>query len=79
MIATRLMLVELVRVVSEMLIHLILFDYDPSNIHLDAQVHSLAGENRLLYDAAVEMGWESRSLEDVAWACSARIYLCPER
>ena len=70
MIATRLMLVELIRVVAERLIHLVLYDFNPVDIHLQTSVHSMAGDTSLLYDTAAELGWEGDHASTLAWVMS---------
>lgn len=70
MIVTRLMLVELVRVVAEMFIHLVLYDYNPEDIHLQTSVHSMAGDTSLLYDTAAELGWKGGNASTLAWVMS---------
>lgn len=71
MIATRLMLVELIRVVMERLIHLILFDYDSDAIYLGLNIHSTAGDTQALYDVAVRLYWvEHEGAQGGRWVCS---------
>lgn len=74
MYATRLMLVELIRVVAERLTHLVLHGFEPGDIHLQTNIHSFAGETKFLYDVAKDLGWVAGEYDGTVWIHSPGIH-----
>ena len=61
------MLAVLIRILTERAIHIILHDYASEDIRLELTIFNIEGNNRSLYDIAVELEWEGNNLDNTEW------------